>query len=368
MCVCQFPPDRAFLLVDREALLYNYRFLLERARKKSRHARLIAVVKANAYGHGLSLVLPTLLSAGCDLFAVATLDEGKAARALCAEGEILILGYTPPTRVSELCRHRLTQTVFSREYAAALSKEAKRGGCRPTVHLKLDCGMHRLGFAPSDTDALLRVATTKNLRVTGLFTHFPASNTDTAATRRALDAFLCCRAALAREGLTLFSHAANSGAVLTLPEGALDAVRPGLSLYGISPVASERGLRPVLSLHAPVVQLRTLSAGTPVGYSGAFVTERRTVIGVLPIGYADGFSRRMSALPLSVNTRKGARTVRVSGLICMDQTMVDLTGAHARVGDTVTLLENAAAAASAAGLTPYELLSGLSNRITRKFK
>lgn len=361
-----FPTARAVALLDGEALAHNYHYLLKTARKNSENARVIAVVKANAYGHGLSLAVPLLSGVGCDFFAVATLQEGLTVRALAKNAEILVLGYTPPERVSELHDAALTQTVFSRDYARALARAARRVGRCPNVHLKIDCGMHRLGFSPTD-GALAAICESRNLRVSGLFTHFPASDTDGEGTRRSLGEFLDCRARLEKRGFPLFAHAANSAAALTLPEATLDAVRVGLSLYGIAPTGTKTVLRPVLSLHAPIVQIRTLKKGERVGYGGNFVTKRRSRIGVLPIGYADGFSRRMSALPLSLNTEKGRQTVPVSGLICMDQTMVDLTGSDACVGDSVTLFSRADAALHL-GITPYELLSALSPRVERILK
>ena len=355
----RFPKTRAVARVDLGALRRNYR-LLERL---AGGAEVMAVVKANAYGHGLSSILPTLLAAGCRRFAVATLEEGVALRSLCEGCEILILGYTPPTEAAALVRHRLTQTVFSAPYAVALSECL--GGERLPVHLKIDGGMCRLGFPADDPAALTAVLRQRSLSVVGIYTHFPSPDTDPLATRAAFAAFLACRALLEADGRRLLAHAAASPTLALFPEFALDAVRVGLSLYGISPTGQDLGLSPVLSLHAPIVQIHEAPIGRPVGYGGDFVTARPSRIGTLPIGYADGFPRAMRGFPLTLCHGAATYTVRTAGRICMDQMMLDLTDTPAQVGDEVCLWNSAVAPARHLGTIPYEVLSALSPRVTR---
>lgn len=365
MNASRFPATRAFALLDTDAVRHNFYLLRAQARRTNPNAHVIAVVKANAYGHGVDAVIPTLCAAGCDFFAVATEAEAMAVRALAPDAHILILGYTPPARAKNLAENRLIQTVFSAEYAAALAAAADAAKCRPTVHLKLDCGMCRLGFSPKDTKALLRICRQGKLRITGLYTHFPNADGDPAETRIALQRFLACRSTLAKAGFPLFAHAAASAALLTLPESVLDAVRPGIALYGLPPVQTNLALRPALSLCAPVVQLRRVPAGTPVGYGGDFVTPAPALIATLPIGYADGFARALTGCRVRLHHQKKQFSVPVAGRVSMDQLTLDVTSTPAAVGDTVFLWENAAAPAEHLGTIPYEILTSVSPRVER---
>ena len=353
----QFPAVRAFARVDTAALASNFGLLAARAAG----ARVIAVVKANAYGHGVSLAVPPLLAAGCRDFAVATLGEALAVRALAPDAMVLILGYTPPDRADLLAAADITQTVFSLDYARALAAR----GRRIAVHIKIDGGMCRLGFSPRDTRGVLAALRAAPLVPTGIYTHFPVADTDPRATRKALTAFLTLRGTLAARGYPLFAHAAASAALLTLSEVALDGVRVGLSLYGLPPVSTDLSLTPVLSLHAPVVQIHRVPTGTPVGYGGDFITRRPSRIGTLPVGYADGFVRAMQGFALSLTCGKKSYPLFPAGRICMDQMTVDLTDTPARVGDTVTLWQDARAPAAHLGTIPYEILAMLSPRVTR---
>lgn len=355
-----FASSRAFATVDTAALARNFRLLAAQAP----HARVIAVVKANAYGHGIELVVPTLLGVGCRDFAVATLDEALAVRALAPDAAILILGYTPPAYADTLSAAHLTQTVFSLDYARALAARGKR----IAVHLKIDGGMCRLGFSLRDRRGILAALAAAPLLPTGIYTHFPVADSDPVASASALAAFCRLRSELAARGYPLFAHAAASAAMLTLPESALDGVRPGLALYGIPPVETSLPLSPVLSLHAPVVQIHRVPAGTPVGYGGDFVATRPSRIGTLPVGYADGFARAMQGFPLTLSHAKRNSTVFPAGRICMDQMTVDLTDTPARVGDTVTLWKDARAPAAHLNTIPYEILTALTPRVTRRSK
>ena len=360
-----FPPYRGFAALDINALVRNFCLLRERAQKANKSARVIAVVKANAYGHGAALVIPALARAGCDFFAVATPDEALEARRLCGDADILVLGYTPPNRAPALAEASITQTVFSVIYGAALSSVMSAAKERLKIHLKIDGGMCRQGFSPFDETGLLQTLRRRGLLTTGLYTHFPCADSDPVATKQALDAFCACRDRLKDAGFPLFSHAAASAAALTLQDGTLDAIRPGIALYGISPVPTDLPLSPVLSLHAPIVQIHEVGANTPIGYGGDFVTQKPSRIGVLPIGYADGFPRRLSGLSVSLSHKSEMFPAAVVGRVCMDQVMIDLTDTPAAVGDTVCLWRDAVEIAERLSTIPYEVLSALSPRISR---
>ena len=358
-----FPDHRAFARIDGDALFDNFRLLRARTENARPGARLMAVIKANAYGHGVACTLPPLLAAGCDLFAVATAEEALEVRQIAPRATLLVLGYTPPVMAPLLAKAGVAQTVFSLPYAMALSHAMEGKGCL-TVHLKLEGGMCRLGFPSSDLDGIFAALRAKNLRPVGLYTHFPCADTDKAATRRALGEFLHCRARLAAAGYALFSHAAASAALLGLPETVLDGARAGIALYGSSPVPCAE-LRPVLSLYAPIVRILPVPARTPVGYGGDFVTKRPSLIGTLPIGYGDGFPRALQGLSVTLRCKKGLFSVPLVGRICMDLCMVDLTDTPAQLGDTVCLFDCADAVAARLGTIPYEVLTALSPRIKR---
>ncbi len=365
-----FQDSRAIAMIDTEALTKNFIAVHHYAAchaKGARPPRTIAVVKANAYGHGAALAVPAFSRAGCDFFAVATVEEAIEVRRVAPAADILILGYTPPSRAAELARYNLTQTVFSSEYAQALSKAATVMGVFVKTHLKIDGGMCRLGFAPQRTKELVRAATEKNLIPLGIYTHFPSADTDLPATRAALSRFLCCRQELAARGFSFFTHAAASAALLQLPEAVLDGARVGLALYGIAPVPCALGLKPALMLAAPIVQIREVPTGTPVGYGGAFVTARQSRIGTVPIGYGDGIPRRFRQAVGQVHVRckSGVFFAPVAGNICMDQLMLDLTDTPAEVGDQADLLGDISATATALDTIPYELLTSIKERVLK---
>lgn len=367
----EFLTERAVARVSASALRDNFRALagFAEGHAQAGHApRIIAVVKANAYGHGIKLAVPALLRGGCTFFAVATLNEALAVRRLAPGADILILGYTPPSRAKALAQNALTQTVFSREYAMALAKSATVSGVLVKTHLKIDGGMCRLGFSPWALEDILFAATAPHLKTEGIYTHFPCADTDIEGTRDAFSRFLACRAALSARGFTLFAHAAASAALLRAPETLLDGARVGLALYGIPPVATALPLRRALELTAPIVQIREVAAGTPVGYGGTFVTARPARIGTLPIGYGDGVSRRFGKTVKTVRVWCGntAFSAPVAGNICMDQMMIDLTNTPAKVGDRAELFEDITRAASALDTIPYELLTCIGERVVRK--
>jgi alanine racemase len=347
---------RAVAEIDTAALSHNYQAVSRVCGKT------IAVVKANAYGHGLSLAVPAFLHAGCDFFAVASATEALEVRKLAPFADILLLGYASSAEISALMRARVTLCAFSLPYAEALSRAAGAAGIRATVHLKIDGGMCRLGFAPEDMRAILAALALPHLDVCGIFTHFPEADANKSATVRALSRFLALRNALP---VPLFAHAAASAAALSLPEARPDAVRVGLALYGYLPVQAALDLRPAMRVVAPVVQLHRVAAGTRVGYGGDFVCARNSVIGTVPLGYADGFLRALTGLSLTVLCEDRAFTAPIVGRICMDYLMLDLTDLPVKDGETVCILEDFAAAARHAGTIPYELLTAISARVPR---
>lgn len=365
MSIPRFSFCRAFATVDLAAICRNFCLVRQHIRARAPRARVIAVVKTNAYGHGLLPVSAALHRAGCDFFAVATAEEALSLRPLCPTAEILILGYTPPRLAPLLAKERILQAVFSVPYAQALS--AALGDLPLGIHLKADGGLCREGFDLDDKSGMATALEQKNLRLQGFFTHFPKADTDQEDTRHALDKFLACHRWLQKRNGPVFAHAAASAALLTLPESILDGARAGLLLYGLSPVRTALPLRPALSLFAPIQQIRTVKRGTPVGYGGDFLTTRESRIGTLPIGYGDGLCRPMSGAPVTLLHEKKRFSVPICGRISMDMTTVDLTDTPACEGDTVCLFESADIPAARLGSIPYEVLTALSPRVERQY-
>lgn len=359
---CTLGAPRALAEIDIAALTHNYLAM-------SSHCggRTLCVVKADAYGHGISLVVPALSRVGCDFFAVACLEEALSVRALAPRADILILGYTPVQHAALLAHNNITQAVFSPPFAAALSAAARAAGVCVRTHVKIDTGMCRLGFSTTDKEGISFALHAENLHPWGAFTHFPRADTDPDHTMRALRDFLRLRALFPKG---VFLHAAASAAALTLPASHLDGVRIGIALYGHSPVLdSTVKLSPVMQLTAPIISIKSFPAGTPIGYGGAFVTTRTSHIGTLPIGYADGLMRSLEGLTVRVLCKKEAFFAPLVGHICMDQSMIDLTDApRATVGDRVHLFYDINAAAKHCGSIPYEILSAVSSRVERREK
>ena len=330
---------------------------------------LMAVVKADAYGHGMSAVVPQLLSLGVRSFAAATLDEGSQLRALGAEGTVLILGYTSPQRAGELARLGLTQTVADLAHAEALNAQ----GVPLRVHLKIDTGMHRLGIAWDAPEAASAVFRMENLTVDAIYSHLCCADSlapgDVSFTREQIRRFYALTAALAAQGISLPKlHLQSSYGLLNYPELCCDYARVGLALYGAAEGTAARslGLRPVLSLRARVVSVRDVAKGESVGYDRTFTARRKSRIAVLPIGYADGYPRALSNTGL---VRIHGCLAPVAGRICMDQLAVDVTDVPGVVdGDIAELIGDASPlrageVAARCGTIPNELLSRLGARL-----
>ncbi len=359
---------------DLAAIRHNTRRLLGLAGG----AGLMAVVKANAYGHGAGPVAQAAVAAGARWAAVARADEGLALRAGGLAAPVLVLGYTPPGQAAEALGHDLTLTVFDADTAAAYAATARGLGRTARVHVKLDSGMGRLGVLPGDALAFVRgLHGLAGLAVDGLFTHFAGSDmteqTSTLAQMAALDGVL---EALAAAGLRPpVVHAANSAAVLRQPAARYDVVRSGILLYGLDPsdeVPAPPDLRPALAWKTRVAQVKTLPAGHGVSYGPEYVTRGPERVAVLAVGYADGFRR----VPKNVNgVLIGGRRVPVRGRVCMDQCVAGIEAVpDARAGDEVVLIGRqgaeqlrAEAVAARWGTNVYDAVSGIMARVARVY-
>ena len=357
--------------IDRAALAQNVRTLANIARP----ARLMAVVKANAYGHGAVVVARTALENGATWLGVATLAEGVLLRRAGIEAPVLVLGYVPPWQAEDAVRHDIRATVFSREVLEAFSAAAQKLGRTARLHLKVDTGMGRLGLLPAGAVPFVREASLPGVALEGLFTHFArADETDLSPTRAQLRRFQALLSELESRGLRPpLVHAANTAATLRLPEARFGMVRAGIGLYGLPPSAETplpAGMRPVLSLKTTIGQVKTLPPGSPVGYGATYHTRGEETIAIIPAGYADGF-RRAPANWGEVLVR-GERAPLV-GRVSMDQSAINVSHiAGVQPGDEVVLIGrqgeaeiSAQEVAARLGTINYEVVSQILARVPR---
>lgn len=340
--------------------------------------KFLGVVKADAYGHGAVEVSRRLERAGADYLAVSCLDEAAELRSAGIGMPILILGHTPREYVRELIDLDLTQTVTCEAKAIEYSEDAVALGKTLRIHIKVDTGMSRLGFLTAGghfeqgIGNIVSACRQRNLDPEGIYTHFALSDEPGEAaeafTRGQFKLFMDVIDAVKKAGIEFrIRHCANSGAVVNYPETALDMARPGILLYGYGD-GGKLGLRPCMKLMTHVSTIKYIDEGLPVSYGGTFTTGRRTRMGVIPIGYADGLLRSLSN-KCSFVTEKGPAPQR--GRICMDMCMIDLTGLpDVNLESLIEIFggrQSAETLAEAAGTISYELLCSVSKRVPRVY-
>lgn len=301
----------------------------------------IAVVKADAYGHGAPAVARALVGAGCHWFAVAIPDEALELRDEGITEPILVLGPSPERSVGEYVRRDITATVTDLSFARALGGEALRRGKRVPVHVKVDSGMGRIGFLPEEVPGVLEeLVAMEGLRIEGMFTHFAcADEMRLDYTKRQFAGLRTALLAAERLGIPIpLRHACNSAGILACPDMYLGGVRPGIILYGMWPSGEcprTMELLPTFEVKTEVALVRELPPGSGVGYGLRYMTRGVERIAVLPVGYADGYSRALSS---KVQVLIGGKRVPLAGNICMDQTMANVTGMDVKAGDEVVLV------------------------------
>lgn len=358
--------------IDLDAIYSNTALLRT---KLCNNASLCAVVKADAYGHGAVEVSRAAIKAGASSVSVAILDEAVQLRMGGIEVPIIVLGYTSPEQAELLACWNIEQTVFSREQAEALSSVGVAKGKPLPVHLKVDTGMNRLGVSPdqaAEFASLLSVL--PGLKLQGVYTHFSdADSLDNAYTLWQHEQFLSVIRTMQNQQTTACCcHAGNSAALLRYPETHFDMVRAGIMLYGYWPsreMDRSIALTPAMCLKTRIVLLKHVPAGTAVGYGRRHITQSKARIGTLPLGYADGYSRRLSGVAEVVV--RGVR-VPVVGNICMDQCMIDVSGVEGvSEGDEVIVFGKGGVSveevADWLGTIEYEVLCMVRNRIPRKY-
>jgi alanine racemase len=355
--------------IDLSALQHNLQIIRTVAGKRD----VISVVKADAYGHGSVEVARRLVAGGTTDLAVAYTDEAKVLREAGITAPILV--FFDQENPADYFRYDLAAVLRDRKMIRAFSDEARKRGTTLPVHMKIDTGMGRIGFRPEQAvESALEIAGIEGIRLEGLMSHFSEADlADRTYAQQQLKIFGDLRDVIqSRTGLSLRCHIANSAAVLSLPDALFDAVRPGIALYGYSPFEESFGLRPVLSLRSKVLAVRNLPVASPVSYGRTFVTKRESRIAVIPVGYADGYSRLFSNNAEMLV--QGCR-VPVVGRVCMDMTMLDVTDVpNVSEGDEVVILGRqgeemitAAELAEKINTISYEILTTLGARARKAY-
>lgn len=368
--------DRTYVRVDLEAIRHNIK---EAKRKIKPGTKIMAIVKADAYGHGAVPVADALRDL-VDAYGVAVIEEALELRKHGFGQMILILGYTPKSRYEELVLHDISQTVYTLSMAEELNETAKRLDKKARVHIKLDTGMGRLGFSPTEDSAekVARISSLSHIAIEGMFSHFArADETSLEPAKEQLERYRYFLQLLEQRGITIpVKHIANSASIMRFPEAHLDMVRSGITTYGLYPseeVEKEAmDLRPAMEWKSVISYLKEVEGGTPISYGGTYVAPDKRMIATVPIGYADGLKRDLS--------NKGRVLIRgkyapIVGRICMDQFMVDVTEIkEAREGDTVTIFgrdgKNSISVEEISGLSHsfnYEYVCGITKRVPRQY-
>lgn len=341
--------------------------------------KVMAIIKADGYGHGSVPCAKALTKIGVDAFGVAIIEEGVILRKNGVKQPILILGYTSEYQMSRMIQYQLTQTVFELEMAKNISKYAVALNKKAKIHIKIDTGMNRIGFKDCDENIAIikEISQLPNIEITGAFTHFArADEEDKAAALKQLERYANFVNKLEENGVHIpTKHISNSAGIIDFPQARFDMVRSGIMTYGLYPsneVSKQFPLSPALSLKSHIIYLKEVEAGEGISYNHIYVTKRKSKIATIPVGYADGYPRALSS--------RGRVLIRgqyapIVGRICMDQFMVDVTDIEGvSVLDEVTLVgkdgENTISVeevADMAGSFNYEFVCGISKRVPRVY-
>ncbi|MBE7010926.1 MAG: alanine racemase [Ruminococcaceae bacterium] len=366
---------RAWAEVDVSALVHNFKELKALVPSGT---KMLATVKANAYGHGATVCAKELLAAGADYLAVATADEALSLRSDGIMAPILILGHTANERMEALIEQDITMAIFSLEQAKILSLAAQKLQKTAQVHIKINTGMERIGFSPEQVAEISACCKQPGLLAEGIFTHLACADAeDSSSVHKQYERFMGVIQELGQAGITFpLRHILNSAGMFDFPEYALDMVRAGISLYGYYPsryVKKERAkLIPVMSIKAKVTHLHKVAAGTGISYGWTYAAPEDRLIATVPIGYADGYFRLYSNRATMLAQEK---PVPVVGRICMDQCMIDVSSVNTiNVGDEIIIMGKRGDAqitaddlAELIGTISYEILCATGERLPRVY-
>ena len=363
---------RTWAEISLNNLEHNYNILRQRI---PCGCRLMGIVKANAYGHGAKQIALKLQELGADMLGVACLDEALELRQCGVYIPILCLGQTPVEFAPLIMANNITQVISDLETAQAFSDVAAKGKKELTVHIALDTGMTRLGFQWNEDSKekslreILRVTSLPGLNIEGMFTHFSNADGDESYTMMQFNRFCDAKKALSEKGIDFeIYHCAASAAMLNYPITCMDMIRPGIALYGYPNSKEQYGLLPVLTLKSRVVAVRNVPAGTFVGYGCTAKLSRDTKLAVLPIGYADGFSRSFSnGMEILIHDCR----CPVIGRVCMDMCMVDVTDVqNVKTNDIAVIYSRndlMDEGSARAGTIPNDLLARIAPRVHRVY-
>lgn len=361
--------------IDLDAIAFNVAAFKHHV---GENVEIFAVVKGNAYGHGATPVSQTALQAGATRLAVHRAIEGVELRKAGIQAPILVMGYTPPNGVESIVRWQLTPSLMTIEFSQALSACAVASGRNIPVHVKVDTGMSRYGLMPAEVvDFVLALRKLPGIIIEGLFTHFATADAaDQMYIRRQLTVFNDVRAALSEAGVHIpIAHAANSAATMKLPEAHLNAVRPGIAMYGLDPSNEWPPvfeIHPALTLKSRVSRVRELPAGAGISYGRTYITPRPMPVALVLVGYGDGYHRILSN---KGSVLVGGKRAPILGRVCMDQFVVDISGIpNVKQDDEVVLIGRqgdecirAEELARLAGTIGYEITTSLLPRVARLF-
>lgn len=327
--------------IDLDAVAYNIKNIRKKVKKET---MIMGVVKADAYGHGAVEVSKVLLYNGADWLGVAMIDEAVQLRKNNIMVPILILGYTPEAEIEDVVRYDIIQTVFSYEMAKMVSDAAVKLGKTAKIHIKVDTGMGRIGFIPEENigDEVLKISKLPNIEINGIFTHFSTSDEkDKTFTKLQYDRFKYAIDEIEKKGIKLaVKHCANSAAIMDFDDLGFNMVRAGIILYGMYPsdevIKENLSLKPVMSIKTHISYVKKVGKNIPVSYGRTYYTDKESVIATVPVGYADGYIRKM---------QNGGRVIvnghyaNIVGRVCMDQFMIDITDVpDVSSGDEVILM------------------------------
>ncbi len=385
-----YPDPLTYVEIDLKAIAHNLRMLRRIAQKnrfylptRPKSAKpiamdLLAVIKADAYGHGVQRVAPLLEEAGVRFFGVSDVTEGVRLRELGLKREVLLFETTLPDHAPYIVDHRLTPTICTLPMAEALDRYARQKKVVVDAHVKVDTGMGRLGVWHEEAFGFIRkVHQYKHVRLTGLLTHFPSADTDKRFTKAQIQALYDLVTNLDRIGLVIpYIHAANSMGLTGYPTHVMNLARPGIMLYGLYPhpsLESQIALKPAMQVKSKVILVKDVAKGRSISYGRTFLTRRDMRIAVVPIGYNDGFFRVLSN---KAEVLIGGQRCRVTGVVTMDQIMVDVTSVpEAKIGAPVVIMGrqkdgvvSADEVARKARTIHYEVVCHFGNRLPRVYK
>lgn len=357
---------RTWAEINLDAIRHNY---LTITSSLSAGCQAMAIVKADAYGHGAGYIARVLRDAGAKWFGVSNIEEALQLRDAGIEESILILSYTPPEEAERLAKYHITQSICNKEYGEQLNREAVKAGVQVSGHIKIDSGMSRIGFSCQNStdirkaaDDIEAVCSLTGIKADGIFTHFASADEeqDDGYTKWQFDNFQKTIHILEERGIHFsLKHCCNSAATMLHPEMHLDMVRPGIILYGLLPAPWMKGLMPLvpaMELKTVVSMVKTVPKETKVSYGRTFTAPKTTKLATVPIGYADGFARSFSNRASMLVNGKPAKVV---GRVCMDQCMLDVTGIDGvQEGMTVTVFGH-----DGDTFLPVETISELSDTI-----